>query len=987
MPRMAVGRLLILLLLCPPALALAQEQTGTIEGLVRDEQSGVLSGVTVEARHEAVESVRVTSTDQNGEFRFIGLAPGSYRVTTSLDGFQTARFDAVEVLLGQTKRLEFTLTVAGVREEIKVVAASPLVDVRQSARGFSLRQEQLAYLPRGLDYTTVAQLLPGTNVEPKLGGLSVDGSSAAENRFIVDGIDTTDAVIGLPAQPVNVDNVDEIQVKSSGFAAEFGGSTGGVINVLTRSGTNVRHGDARLYMSGAALDAGPNPTLRRSPEVSTDAEYITYPEDPYRALEPGFSVGGPIRVDRAWFYVAYQPLLRHTKRTVTFALDGSRGTFDQDLTRHLVTASQTLQLGSRLTTRASFNGATTRTDGLLPAQAGTDSPTSNVSVIEHAPNWTASTSVRLLASDHVYVSGRVGYTYRNTHTDNVREDPRYGFAFSNVGLLDVPPSLQGVTGFVTDTNNYDWVKDRVSRLTTQAEAAWYVSRWGEHAFKAGVQADWTTDDTDRGQKANVVLLYWNRALLGRRGTYGTYYVVSNSVDPSRGQIFVGKAAGRTAGLFVQDAWTIGRRLTVSAGVRTEQEKVPRYARAGGDTTPIIEFGFGRKLAPRLGAAFDVGADGRTKIYGSWGVFYDIFKYSVSTAFGGVDTLAYIFTLDTYEWPTLLDSAGCPPACPGTLIIGPISPANVDTDAIDPALEPMRLREAVAGVERQLRPNLSVAARYVHKQLDYAVEDIGSLDASYNELYTIGNPGFGRATVAFPGVALPKAVRDYDAVEVAVRRPLSGRWAFDLSYLWSRLRGNYSGLSQSDENGRVSPNVGRLYDYPATMFDQKGRPVYGRLATDRPHQLKGFVIYATPFGFSASVFESVASGLPVTREAAILPPSAYPMQYLGRLSDGRTPVLSQTDMYVQQDIDVGHRSRVSLGFGVANLFDQRTVTSKFGRETESGAALAFDEADLYAGRLDFARLFAEQSVLKDPRFLLANGYQAPRSARVMLKWSF
>src|SRR6185295_18414127 len=163
---------------------------------------------------------------------------------------------------------------------------------------------------------------------------------------------------------LNVDAVDELQVKSSGYAAEFGGSTGGVVNVLTKSGTNTWHGDARFYFSGDALDSGPRPLLRLGLQDSTKAEYATYPEDPYQLKEPGFSIGGPIRTDRAWFYVSYQPLLRHTERTATFALDGSSGTFGQDERRQLITANQTLQLGSRIRTRASFNGAPKRTAGL-----------------------------------------------------------------------------------------------------------------------------------------------------------------------------------------------------------------------------------------------------------------------------------------------------------------------------------------------------------------------------------------------------------------------------------------------------------------------------------------------------------------------------------------------------------------------------------------------------------------------------------------------
>jgi hypothetical protein len=186
---------------------------------------------------------------------------------------------------------------------------------------------------------------------------------------------------------------------------------------------------------------------------------------------------------------------------------------------------------------------------------------------------------------------------------------------------------------------------------------------------------------------------------------------------------------------------------------------------------------------------------------------------------------------------------------------------------------------------------------------------------------------------------------------------------------------------------VLPNLGRDYDYPLIMFNERGQPNYGRLATDRPHQVKSSLQYSTTFGLSASAFQSISSGLPVTRVAIVLPPSEYPMQYLGRMSDGRTPILSQTDVYVQQDIARARSARLSVSVSVANLFNQETVLSKFSLETEPGAGLAIDEGNLYAGRLNFQQLFADQKVLRDPRFLMPNTYQAPRTARVMLKWSF
>src|SRR5262249_12721265 len=152
---------------------------------------------------------------------------------------------------------------------------------------------------------------------------------------------------------------------------------------------------------------------------------------------------------------------------------------------------------------------------------------------------------------------------------------------------------------------------------------------------------------------------------------------------------------------VQDAWRPGHRLSINAGLRAERERVPSYSIDRRASQPIIDFSFADKLAPRLGVAWDIRGDGRWKLAGSWGVFYDTFKYLVATNFGAGYTRDYYYTLDTYQWPTLLDTPGCPPACPGRLILGPLDEENLDTSAIDPELQPTRLQEATIGTERQI----------------------------------------------------------------------------------------------------------------------------------------------------------------------------------------------------------------------------------------------------------------------------------------------
>ena len=196
-------------------------------------------------------------------------------------------------------------------------------------------------------------------------------------------------------------------------------------------------------------------------------------------------------------------------------------------------------------------------------------------------------------------------------------------------------------GFQTDLSNDVSRVDRLSRVNAQADATYFGTLAGQHTLKAGVQVDRRSNDVDKGGSANRINLFWNAAIGGQRGRYGYYRVWSNPIDPKRGQLTLGEVSDTTVGVFVQDAWTVSNRLTVNAGLRTENETVPFYSSVGVSGVEPIHFSFGDKLAPRVGAAWDVAGDGRWKVHGSWGVFYDIFKLSMpQAAFGGLRFTIY-----------------------------------------------------------------------------------------------------------------------------------------------------------------------------------------------------------------------------------------------------------------------------------------------------------------------------------------------------------
>jgi hypothetical protein len=895
-----------------------------------------------------------------------------------------------------------------------VTAESPLVDVRQSSRATNIKAEQVELLPHGRDFTTLVTQAPGANQEPKLGGLSIDGASAGENRYIVDGIETTNIQSGISGKNVLTDFIEEVQVKSSGYTAEFGGATGGVINAITKSGTNAFHGAGLMYFEGSGLASGNCPaqitatancaggreTLRQSLANDSIAENITYPEDDRTRFEPGFAIGGPIVRDKAWFFGAYQPTLITTKRAV-----GAQPEVKQDDQTQYASANVRSQWTNNLSSRVAFNNSWRKLEGLLPTLNGTDPAGTNYGKTSEFPNYSISGNVDYVATERLFFGLRGGYFAADQHDSNVTEEPRFLFGnTTNVGLAGVPANLQHGTQFQSIPSNTKVTQDQFTRAYFQADATVYANLAGAHQIKFGVQADRLGNKVLSGEARNRVSLFWNSALPTgvplTRGQFGYYSVRSNGVAPKQGFITEGDIHTTNIGLFIQDAWTIGNRLTINAGLRTERERVPTYT-VGEDIPEFgVEFNFADKIAPRIGFAYDIKGDGRWKAFGSWGVFYDIFKLELPRgSFGGDKWLEYYYTLDTPNWPTLVDGPNCPPACSGTIIRGAPTADNptggIDfrhpsfgSDAIDPDLKPMRQQEATAGIEHQLNDVLALSVRYVHKHVDRAIEDTGSLDAAGNEIYVIANPGFGLTALAHtdPDIALPKAKRQYDSVEFAAEKRFSNSWYLRGSYLWSRLHGNFTGLSQSDENGRTSPNVGRMFDYPLMMFQDGGTPVDGPLPTDRPHQFKANFLYQFGFGTSVGLIQYVASGLPVSREIGIYPSSNLPVQYLGRGSDGRTPVYSQTNLQLLHDFRIMGDRRFQVSFNVLNLFDQDTAIGRHSTYQKTNGVVP-NEVLFYNGQQTLAQLIQERNVVVDPRFLLDNQFQYPLQATLGFKFIF
>ena len=991
----------------------AQDTRGAIEGVVKDASGAVLPGATVEAKSPSLVGVQSTTSDTNGLYRFPALSPGIYEVSATLSGFTTKKVSDIQLNLGQTLKVDFALSIAGVSESVQVTAESPLIDVKGNAAAVSIQADIIDRIPKGRDFTSVINQAPGTSAnESRGGGTMIDGSSASENRFIVDGLDTTNLRTGASSSDVPVDFLEQVQVKSSGYNAEYRAATGGVVSAITKSGSNAFHGSAGSYYANNKYLGDVRRSIRLNPANTTLAEYIVTPRDTGYNYDPIFDVGGPIFRDKAWFYMGYNPRRSTNERTATFTQTvpdgGSQTRTFKDINNitpedNFLRYTVDTQVSRNI--RARFNGANEWTTGGIAAPGlepnGTSTATPRTFILPSAtcintvcnPNalqrsdfqddqmtgkvdWTVNskTFVSFLASKLFYGSHNAGAEQNN----NVVRT----FSNTNVGLLDVPANLQQLNGYADGPGNSWAVKDDYSRLNVNGDVTRYASWKGEHALKIGYQWERITNDVDTGQRASNIAFSWDstRTTLSNtqvRGKYG-YYLVNRIYTQ-------GNIHSNNNGLFVQDAWTINSKLTVNAGLRAESEDIPSYSPAD----PGVHFGWGDKIAPRLGFAYDLKGDSSWKVYGSWGVFNDITKLEMPRGSWGADHwILYYYTLDTANWPSI--SCEGPPGsgCPGTFIeqVDNRHPSNDrNNPLIDPDLKPVRTQELTAGFDHELTRTMSFGVRYAHKWLDRTIEDVGIAVPGVGEVFYIANPGFGIAQhiLGDQYPTTPKAKRVYDGVEFRLRKRLANRWSTDSSFLLSRLYGNYSGLASTDENGRLSPNVDRLFDGLYMSFDETGKPLYGRLATDRPFTFKTTTTYDLPWGTGIGVFFYAASGQPLSSQVTVV---GVPVFYKGRGDLGRLPTFSQTDLNVQHGFRLPGHTRVELEANILNLFDQDIATqisnAPYRDAIPTNAATGF-----FNGVNIDAIAAATPSIRKDARYKQYSGFQGARSMRFLAKFTF
>jgi hypothetical protein len=841
----------------------AQEVLCELVGSLRDSEKVPLAGVALVITGPS--GARSTVTDDDGKFAIGSLTPGSYELEFDRIGTGPLKLGPIEVLRGRVTRVIATLPAP-----FSGMTATSAVDRPRLAADYAttLSSHDLALLPHGRDFSSALSLLAGVQVEAKAGGIQIAGASGAEHRWFVDTLDSTSPQKGTPTIALPTEFVEEIQVKHSGYRAEFGGAVGGVISVVTRSGADRLAGSLAVRSEHSFLAGDPRGALELS-AAGDSADLVQYPRDTHFRVDPSLTLGGPLAGGRVRFFAGLEGGSETTSRDVEF-FDGARGSFSLDRRSRIVAGNATSTFADRVLVRLAAIQNSSSSEGGLPEASGRGSSNAaDYRGSERQHNDAVSALAEAILDRHWTIGVRLGRQRTDYETGGASSSPfAKSFHVNSPSIFpEVPAALVRPVGFSTAPAFTLWRRDEYVRSSGALEVTRAIESWGHHRLKAGIQIERIENSVLRDQSATTLEFQWGAgdAVLGEsgRGRYGSLAVYRYQT--------AGDVRSDNVAYFVQDTWRALPRLTLELGLRAEREQVPDY-RLGQEGRSALEFDFDDKTAPRFGFVWSPAKALGWTLFGSYGRYFDVTKYELArVSFGSERRVRYIYALEGFDWPTIdcsvrVNDPASPPDCgQQARFVAAVNLRNPSNDAIDPGLRPGESEQWQVGVERPVATSARIGLRFQHNELIEVIEDIGAFVPGIGEVFVIGNPGEGRSRFAVGTTPLPRAARTYDAAELTVEsRGRTASWR--ASYTYSRLRGNFPGLASSDESGRIAPNVLRAYDAWFTAFDQSGRPVEGPLATDRPHQLRGHGSLELGRGTSLSIAQYAASGTPRTTRA-------------------------------------------------------------------------------------------------------------------------
>jgi hypothetical protein len=1109
----------------------AQETTAGLQGTVKDAGGAVVPKALVELNSSALVGSKTLQTDGTGYYRFANLPPGTYAVTVKAGGFATLKREGVTLEVGHLPTLDLVLKVGSAETVVEVTAEAPLIDLTTNTTLTNVTEDVIADVPHGRSFQSVIQFAPSARNEPLAGGslnanagvtssvggtgagnsspgnggngnsfgYSVAGGADSENSYLVEGQETANLIGGYSHTNVPFEFIQEVQVKSSGVEAQYGGSLGGVVNVIMKHGSNDWHGSLGTSYESGNMDGSPNAYTRYDPQGSRiglfdpDAQGYQPQKDHLRDIQPSATVGGAIWKDHVWAFLGFAPEYISRGRSVNFGTyDANAGlqVFNRDQQTYYSNARIDAKVTNKATVFASWLYQHQREAGqLLPradSTTGLFNPdaTTPLDVYEHgygysAPDTTLNIGADITLTPRLVSTTRFGYFFENYHdfgfptvgtiylwqtsgsaASTCPVDPVTHLATACGGTGSVPFSPNGpeagliqAAGFQTGGWDPNFtLKNADKHIQFDQDIALFKSGWwGTHNLKGGYQLNRLSNDIFQRYSAPTVDLYPGATdysyTLGEdvAGTYGDAVVVDFGTK--------GQATSYNHAFFAQDAWTIGKGVTINAGIRFEHENVPAesFGLLAGLPANPIEFGWGSKIGPRIGFAWDIFRDGRAKVFGSYGVFNDEMKLNLAiSSFGGQwwNNCLYLLNDPNYKDIVVAPNSqrfycqGNDPTAPASLT--PTGHSNLNNfieninyrgqEGTIAGLKPYRQHESVFGADYQIKKNLAFEARWDRRRLDNVIEDTAFFQNG-SEVFFVANPGEGLNSYNTScGSACPhnvKGARAYDGFEFRLNKSLSNNWYGMVSYTYSYFRGNYAGLTSTDLSdgggGRNSPNNSRAFDETYFEFNAYGQPANGRLATDRPNTFKGYTYYQLPWGHKRATstigwIQYMYQGTPLSSYVDVggwQQPNFAPVYPEGRgkwvdisqdpvtgtltvnsVGLRRTPWYFQSDASFMQEFKPNHNNEKQVvGFQatISNVLNSRSAVAYGSQIDSANSTNPIAPSGLYLGQPGFYAAAEHQypwkTLLNTDGVVLNSTYGKPiayelsRTIRVQVSFTF